>query len=164
MNVSLTLLSLKQTIQNSIFGDFSCMKHNMWCMYNSIILFLTCYTNTRNQGHNIGPLNLYKLQKIHSQLRRTTTVSLKIRIQTSTEKNMKSFIHTSANTYKNREKFLFKKIIPLKKHSTETILTLLKQTHMNKLDNIPGTLVSLFTYVYPTLLIASISCHPPSLW
>ena len=52
-----------QIIQNFIFGDFSSIKHYMWYMFNNMLLFLTCNANTQNQGHNIGPLNLYKLQK-----------------------------------------------------------------------------------------------------
>ena len=115
MNVSRTLVSLKQSIQNYVFGVFSCMKQDVWCMFNYILLFLTCNTNTKYQGHSIGPINLHNLQKIHSQQRRNTTASQKKnRMQTWTEKYMKSYIHTSAKTYRNRKQVLFKNCVDIR--------------------------------------------------
>ena len=79
-------------------------------MYVQQHIFFSCNKNIWNQGHNIGPLNFHNLQKIHSPLHRNTTLSQtnnKI-MQTSTEKDMKSFVHTSAKTYRNRKQLLFK--------------------------------------------------------
>ena len=47
---------------------------------------------------------------MYSPLRRNTTVSQtnNNRMQTSTEKEVKSFVHTSAKMYRNRKQFLFK--------------------------------------------------------
>ena len=97
-------------------------------------------------------------------------------MQTSTEKCMKSSRNTSASTFRNRNKFLFKNsseirflwesmiwphdlthkksityrflFIPLKNQSTRRITTVREQTHLNKLNKIPETIVWLMFIIH----------------